>query len=92
MMKVNHPEADRKSSTRRNFISALKSVFCPSRLLFLLVIILLFLYQLSGDTGQSGRARQPERNLVHDRVRHLYPLHPVVAGASGAGVAGALRE
>lgn len=42
------------TSTWREFITALKSLLCPSRLLFLLVIVLLFVMQLarSDDSGK----------------------------------------
>ncbi len=69
-MKMQQPEADKKLSVWREFTSALKSVFCPSRLLFLLVIIALFFYQLAqaeSSTQDSTRVITSD-NAVKESV------------------------
>ena len=44
---------DRETTTAEEFIAAMKSLFCPSRLLFLLVIIGLFIYQIARAENSS---------------------------------------
>ena len=44
---------DRETTTAQEFFAALRSVFCPSRLLFLLVIIGLFVYQIARAENSS---------------------------------------
>jgi len=57
-MKMQQPEAGKNLSVWREFTTALRSVFCPSRLLFLLVIIALFFYQLAqAENGTQDSTR-----------------------------------
>jgi len=57
-MKKKTPETDTETSAGHEFLTALKSVFCPSRLLFLLVVIVLFFYQLAqAENGSQDSTR-----------------------------------
>jgi len=57
-MKKKTQETDTETSAGHELLTALKSVFCPSRLLFLLVIIVLFFYQLAqAENGSQDSTR-----------------------------------
>lgn len=69
-MKIDQSEADNKVSAWREFTTALRSVFCPSRLLFLLVIMALFFYQLARaeDGAQDSTRVITSGNTVKESV------------------------